>query len=224
LHDANYGLFPLCLSSLVRALDGMKSEIIICDFCSNDPPPETWLPKQIDNTRLRLLKMHPWAGFNRGQGLNICAGAAANSFLLFTDADMFFEKIFFIRAIKIVNRGYAYFPVCYGWNSPDLSSGEWRMHGFGTAFIPGLVWEDCKVPEYPRWGGEDDKFYFEVSKRMPVIREKARGLFHQWHHDELHWKNRFAAGKIKQYRYRLLKKLCHYNLIKSQLWKELMLI
>lgn len=174
-------LFPECMLSLGRALQGIPSEVIVSDFNSADCLPEKWLKPRMGDTTVRLLKIADDKPFSRGTGLNIAAQNARYHLLFFTDTDMLFEKCFFKRALDILASGYAFFPVCYAQRTLFSRQGFWLMHGFGNAMLSRTRWEQFPIPEYNRWGGEDDRFYFEISKRAPVMRCRCAGIYHQWH-------------------------------------------
>jgi hypothetical protein len=132
--------------------------------------------------------------FSRGRGLNLAAKEAAGDVLFFVDADAFFtSRDVFERGLLHVTEGKAYFPVLYSYSDSSHSSGWWRHEGFGHCMVTREIFERSGGwPEYERWGKEDDDFYTRIAATTPVVREQVPGFFHQWHPEEIQWKDRYS--------------------------------
>ena len=49
------------------------------------------------------------------------------------------------------------------------------------------------LPEYNTWGKEDDDFFARLSSLAEVVREEVPGFYHQWHPNDIEWKDRYSA-------------------------------
>ena len=100
--------------------------------------------------------------------------------------------------IGAVAAGNAFFPVCYSYRDAAHTRGWWRHTGYGNVMLSRTVFDQAgRWPELQRWGGEDDQLHARVRERVPVVRTTVAGLFHQWHPNDLAWKNRYTAKAPK---------------------------
>ena len=73
------------------------------------------------------------------------------------------------------------------------SASWWRHEGLGTCFVTrDLFARAGRWPEYKSWGKEDDHFYDRVRALGAVVRDEVPGYFHQWHPNDVQWKDRYA--------------------------------
>src|SRR5207253_2284876 len=47
-------------------------------------------------------------------------------------------------------------------------------------------------PEHRSWGKEDDDFFARINAVTSVAREEVPGFYHQWHPDDIAWKDRYS--------------------------------
>jgi hypothetical protein len=113
--------------------------------------------------------------------------------LFFIDADALVGQSVLRRGVEVVQQGKAYFPILYSYTDPTHQTGYWRDSGFGHCMLPKQVFDQVGGwPEYTSWGREDNQFHASVAQQAAVVREPAPGLFHQWHPDDIDFKNRYG--------------------------------
>jgi hypothetical protein len=185
-------LFPNSIDSIRSSLPGnIDAELVVADWDSDDWPLPQWLPQAAGRLALHIVPMQGY--FSRGRGLNEAARAAKGDVLFFTDADCLTCPELFNAGIRHVNQGAAFFPVLYSYLDPEHREGWWRHSGFGNCILPRHVWEQANGwPEYNTWGKEDEDFLKRVSAIAEIVREEVPGFFHQWHPEDILWKDRFA--------------------------------
>ena len=185
-------LFPNCVRSIVEARPvGLETELVVSDFDSDDWPLHEWLPDAVEDLPLTMVRAE--GKFSRGRGLNVAARAARGDALLFLDADILLAKAVLVRGSEHVRAGRAYFPVIYSYEDPEHSTGSWCRPGYGNCMVSRQHFTAAgEWPEYPKWGGEDDDFHASIRALTEVVREDVPGFFHQWHPDEILWKDRYA--------------------------------
>jgi glycosyltransferase involved in cell wall biosynthesis len=185
-------LFPNCVDSIIRARGAIPElELIVADWESNDWPLEQWLYEKAGPIPVRIVRMS--GTFSRGRGLNAAAAAAHGEFLFFLDADALVSEAVLQSGISAMQEGKAYFPILYSFNEPEHLSGYWRESGFGHCMIKKDVFgRTGGWPEYKSWGLEDDHFWAKVNELCPVVRETVEGFYHQWHPEEIDFKNQFG--------------------------------
>lgn len=185
-------LFPNCVRSLVESIGrDVECELVVTDWQSDDWPLGQWLEEAARPIPARIVTLD--GNFSRGRGLNVAASAARGKSLFFMDADVLVCSQVFRRGIQCVEQQQGYFPVLYSFNDPEHRTGRWRRRGFGHCMISKRAFEEVGGwPEYESWGKEDDHFYENVQKLMPVVREDVNGFFHQWHPDDLDFKNQYG--------------------------------
>jgi glycosyltransferase involved in cell wall biosynthesis len=195
-------LFPKCVEAIVRARDeNMALELVVADWESDDWPLDQWLNAAAGPIPVRLQTLG--GTFSRGRGMNTAANAARGNYLLFLDADALLNPYVLRRGTELAQRGTAYFPMFFGFNEPEHQTGRWFDRGYGTCAISKKAFEQTGGwPEYRSWGDEDIHFWMNVSRLFPVVREQAPGFYHQWHPDDLYFKNRYGeeTDKIRQTR------------------------
>jgi hypothetical protein len=185
-------LFPKCVESIVAAHTAIDDlELVVADWESDDWPLDQWLPDAVTTLALQLVQME--GGFSRGRGLNAAARAASGDMLFFTDADCLICPLVIEKSVRYMREGKAFFPVLYSFDGPDHCGGWWRHSGYGNATVTRDTYQHAGGwPEYDKWGKEDDDFYERVSGVASVVREEVPGFFHQWHPEDLLWKDRYA--------------------------------
>lgn len=185
-------LFPNCVDSIRRSVgDDISAELVVADWNSDDWPLDQWLPQAVGSLDLRIVPME--GSFSRGRGLNAAARAARGDILFFTDADCLMCPALFHAGILQVNATAAYFPVLYSYSDPEQVEGWWRHSGYGNCMLLRRTWEESGGwPEYNTWGREDDDFLKRVLAVANVVREEAPGFFHQWHPEDILWKDRYG--------------------------------
>lgn len=187
-------LFPSCVRSLAEALSGSTdSELVVSDWASDDWPLRDWLPQAIAPVPCVLATAD--GAFCRGRGLNVAAQHAAGRVLLFLDADMLISAEVIAAGLDAVVAGKAFFPICYSYRDATHARGWWRSTGYGNAMLSRATFARAgRWPELGRWGGEDNRFHARVRRVSPIVRRRAVGLYHQWHPNDLAWKNRYAQA------------------------------
>ena len=184
-------LFPRCVASIREALKGVRGELVVADWGSEDWPLDEWLPAAASPVPVRTIRLE--GTFSRGTGLNAAARAARGEVLFFADTDALVTAEVLHRGIEHAGSGKAYFPIIFAYDSPQHSTGRWCEGGFGHCFIAKAAFEEAGGwPEYRSWGQEDKELWRVISARMPVVREKAAGFHHQWHPEDPAWKNRYG--------------------------------
>lgn len=184
-------LFPNCVDSIVRAR-GVKInlELVVADWESDDWPLAEWLRDAAHPIPVRVSTLS--GTFSRGRGLNVAAKAALGDCLFFLDSDALVGEDVLEWGIATVRKGNAYFPVPYSFNDPEHRSGYWRHSGFGHCMLSKQAFDNLGGwPEYSSWGSEDD-FWGKVKASLPVVREEVSGFYHQWHPDDIDFKNRYG--------------------------------
>ena len=186
-------LFPRCVESVARAArDGIDCELVVADWGSDDWPYHEWLEQAAHPVPVRLVQV---AGtFSRGRGRNCAAAAATGETLFFLDADCLVSANMLHAGLGHTRDGKAFFPILFSFADPEHKEGWWRDTGYGICMMPAAVFRRTSGwPEYVHWGYEDDDFYTAVSAVAGVVREQSPGSFHQWHPNDVGWKNRFGA-------------------------------
>lgn len=187
LEDRTLYLFPNCVKS-IPPIDG---ELIVTDFGSDDWPLEEWI--NYCNIPVTIIKGE--GAFNRGRGLNLGARHANGDILAFGDTDMLWGPNFFPMGLEAVNKGQAFFPICWSYTNPEHTEGWWRKVGYGMSMVR-KEWYDMVggFPEYQHWGREDDVFHAKMRRLVPIHRPKVEQYFHQWHPTDRKWKEKEICG------------------------------
>ncbi len=185
-------LFPNCVESIVQATEGRSDcELVVADWGSDDWPLEDWLLERAKPVPVRLIEVR--GNFSRGQGRNRAAAAARGQSLLFVDADVLLCGGVLTAGIECSRMGKAYFPVLYSFDTPEHTSGWWRHFGYGNCLLGRSLFDRVGGwPEYQGWGREDDDFHKRVAAVAEVVREETPGFYHQWHPDDVEWKDRLV--------------------------------
>lgn len=185
-------LFPNCVRSIQQAVPrNLECELVVTDWQSDDWPLHEWISETAAPIPITLIEAH--GPFSRGRGLNIAAHAAKGDLLFFLDADALLSLDLVEACVSHANADRAYFPILFSFDDPAHLSGHWVDFGYGhCALKTKLFQRTAGWPEYKSWGGEDDDFYADVAARASVRREQVPGFYHQWHPDDLLWKNRYS--------------------------------
>jgi len=197
-------LFPNCIESIKKSISNdIPLDIVVADWDSDDWPMEEWLRKAAYPVPVQIIRLQ--GPFSRGKGLNAAAKAAKGKYLFFLDADVLISREVISTGIEYLNRDKVFFPVVYSFDSPEHITGWWRYEGFGNCMVTKSMFnETMGWPEYKAWGKEDNDFYAKIKSYAEIVRESIPGFYHQWHPDDLIWKNRYAekaneiAHEIKQ--------------------------
>lgn len=177
-------LFPNFVKSLVEASKKIdfKLELVIVDYNSIDYPLIEWVYDLVgDNLSLKIITLSHDEQFSRGKALNIAAENSSYDYLFFCDTDMLLDENVLNNAILYLKNGYTYYPICFSFKTYEHNTGWWRDYGWGMVFIKKQIWELTKIPEYYKWGAEDNHFKDKIIQFTPIIRERCEKLFHQWH-------------------------------------------
>ena len=163
-------------------------ELVVADYGSDD----------IDLSMYNCKVVELSLPFRRSAALNAAFDASSGDKVFFCDADMLLPAHLRTVMDEKVAPGQCYFPVCfslYQGKPPVVNkdNGWWRSTGFGMC---GFTREDfirCgKWPEqFVKHGGEDDFLFAKAKKTLKVSRSNLEGLFHQWHDNDLQFKNRY---------------------------------
>lgn len=187
-------LFPHCVESLRVATPGLPCEIVITDWQSDDWPLADWLPQWSQGLDTKVVPME--GSFCRGRGRNAAAEHARGEHLFFLDADCLVHRSVLETGLRMLTEGQSYFPIVYSYSDASHGSGWWRSEGFGNCMLSRPTFEKSGGwPQYQTWGKEDDDFYDRVRGCSSVVRENAPGLIHQWHPEEMAWKDRFREDE-----------------------------
>jgi hypothetical protein len=185
-------LFPNCVQSIVQSVPReLPCEIVVTDWMSDDWPLEQWLEMAARPLLVRVVQAS--GGFSRGRGLNLAAAEANGEDLLFTDADCLLSAALIERGLRYVHDNNAFFPVLFSFHDPEHRSGWWRHSGYGNCMMTRGVFERAgRWPQYCSWGKEDTDFFSSVSSIAQVVREEVPGFYHQWHPEDILWKDQYA--------------------------------
>ena len=199
-------LFPKCVQSILAAVPtDIPCELIVADWGSDDWPLAEWLGQAAKSIPVKVIPVS--GAFSRGRGRNIAAAAAQGDYLMFVDADCLLSREVFDSGIKYLQENQAYFPVLYSFDSPGHKNGWWRHEGFGNCMVTKGMFELIGGwPDYEVWGKEDDDFHSKIAAHVKVVREEVPGFYHQWHPEDVVWKNRYSpraediANEVNQVR------------------------
>jgi len=165
-------LFPNCVRSIVESVgEDLPCELVVADWHSDDWPLEEWLEDACYPIPVKIIQVD--GSFSRGRGLNVAARVAAGEALLFLDADMLLDATVLVRGLQCLRDRQAFFPIVLSYLDAEHKSGGW--------------------PDYDSWGLEDTHFYERIASHVEIVREQAPGLRHQWHPEDIFWKDRYSA-------------------------------
>jgi len=187
-------LFPNFVKHLVENTV-QDVELIITDWKSTDWKLYDWIPSIVRELPFKIIDIER-GGFSRGYGLNQAAEHASGDNLFFTDTDMLIGQETLRKASRLLSEGRIYSPVIRSYNTlkQDKSDATWRDAGYGNLFISREHFEQTKGwPEYWKWGGEDDHFIKLLKSRYNVLRQRDQDLWHQWHPNEMDFRNRYGT-------------------------------
>lgn len=188
-----------CLFKLIQ--DDEKWELIVVDFSSSDVDMKEYLQYMFrsynkPNFTCELIQVND-EHFNKGKGLNIGGNAAKYETLFFLDADMkLTDRIMIDTAYTQTQlNNKVYFPVCLNYENPEHSHVTQRPSGKGNVFISKTNFALKSWPEYNQWGLEDDHFYDYYDRIKMIFRDCPGTFYHQWHPNDVNFKNRYYKGK-----------------------------
>lgn len=183
-------LLPRCVESLAKSIPaGLDCELVVSDWRSDDWPLSEWIEAAAQPVPVRLVQLE--GEFCRGTGRNQAAAAARGESLLFLDADVLACTELFETGLRYAAENVAFFPVLYSFDDFAHLTGWWRDVGYGNCMLPRSLFAlSGGWPEYRYWGQEDDDFFQRVKKVGRVARQRVEGFFHQWHPDDVAWKDR----------------------------------
>jgi hypothetical protein len=193
VHGRELQLLPTCVESIARAAREIPEEVelVLADWNSDDWPLQEWLPTKIAGITYQVVNME--GKFSRGQGRNAAAHAARGNVLFFTDADSLVCPQVLTEGICCVHQGKAFFPVLYYFTDPEHQRGKWWHTGYGNAIVSRKDFEKSGGwPEYPKYGREDVHFFERIGAITEVVRKEVPGFYHQWHPQDILWKDRYA--------------------------------
>jgi len=193
-------LFPNCVRSIVEATQRVPDvELVVADWESDDWPLTEWLQDAAAPLPVRIITLQ--GTFSRGRGRNAAAAAARGDALLFLDADSLLCPLLLESGLRYLEQGKAFFPIVYTFNEPEHRTGWWRDQGYGNCLVTRSMLEQAGGwPEYEMWGREDEEFFERISGIVPAVREEVTGFYHQWHPEEIVWKNRYGStGGLEQH-------------------------
>ena len=194
-------LLPNFLASLVAVKKPEdKWTVILIDYESTDINIEMMCELILKDKIPYFLHVQTKAkSFDRGGGLDIAAQIAksrGHNTLFFCDSDMFCTSHeIFDKAAEVVAAGKYYYPICFSFTQADHQIGFWRDTGFGMVFM--------KLDDYfatnrwmhnRSWGWEDRALHDSLQKDR-VERSQVDGWFHQWHPNDISFKNREYSEK-----------------------------
>jgi glycosyltransferase involved in cell wall biosynthesis len=174
-------LFPNCVKSIVNSIDdGLKCEIVVSDWRSDDWPLKEWLGDLANPIPVKIITVK--GRYSTGAGRNIAADSANGDALLFIDADMLISSDLIDNGMNALRDRKAYFPVSFAFYGPEQQLGWWRHSSYGNCMILRSIYREVGGwPEYYTWGMEDNHFYEKISSIVQVVREEVSGFYHQWH-------------------------------------------
>lgn len=185
-------LFPNFAQSLTYAtkLFPFPVELVVSDFGSTDYPLEEWLPQTFHPANI----VKGEGKFNRGKGLNLAAKNAQYPNLCFLDTDMLVGPAFLALGMLHLKMKQAFFPICWSYSDPEHKEGWWRKTGKGINFVTREMYNRVGGwKEKQSWGREDDYFMDRIALSQRIARYNCPELFHQWHPNDIQWKNRYIV-------------------------------
>lgn len=134
------------------------------------------------NFELRTTPMEGY--FNVNAGHNASSKEAKADILFFCDTDLVLPLDAIDVLLSKVKQGRCYFPI---WESETENRSKviWRLHSYGNAAFHRRDFEQLSglsEEQAVSWGGDID--IFQRARKVPklkVLREKWKGLWHQWH-------------------------------------------
>jgi hypothetical protein len=193
---------PTLLKSLARIHQASDDwHVIITDFGSTDIDIHHLCELHLGDTIPFSIAYDKSPFFNRGGGLDVAAQIARENqcdTLFFCDADMYFTgRYVFDEAQRTLAEGKVYYPVCFSYTDPSHQFGYWRDTGYGMVFIRTIdYFHSQRWKNNQSWGWEDRAFYEGLPPER-IKRDRAPGLFHQWHPNSIQFKTQHYP--IKHY-------------------------
>jgi glycosyltransferase involved in cell wall biosynthesis len=158
-------------------------ELVVADFNSTDIVLESWIYDEIKHVELKIIKVNS-EYFSRGKGLNIAVDNSKYGILFLVDADMILSDQVLQRGMIHLKRNKTFFPIALKHIDEKMKVTRWFQTGTGNVMIMKKLYNNMgRFPEYNTWGKEDKKLFDTMVQihNKPVVREKCKGFFHQWH-------------------------------------------
>ncbi len=188
-------LFENNLRALIRLVQPTdKWEFIIVDFGSTDVDLASWVTTLGAPPNMTFRVIPAEGPFNKGRGLNIAIPLISHGIVFFMDADMEIRtRALFDDIRTVVQRGRkVLFPICWSYSNPAHTEGWKRDWGVGNVIQP----TDTVRPyvEKDSWGKEDWwNFCWYRDRGLAVRTYYGEGFVHQWHPNDLEFKNQYYA-------------------------------
>lgn len=181
---------PNCIRALVTALaPGFDAQIVIADFDSDDWPLDDWV--HIMARPVPVQVVCAYGAFSVGKGFNIAADYATSDRLLFLGADMLVSRALIEKGHALLDKGIIYFPLVWSYTNPEHTEGRDRPFGRGNVFMTKAMRETLGPwREFKSHGKSDCLMFHRAEKKCKVLCERGPDFFHQWHPDDMEWKNR----------------------------------
>ena len=93
---------------------------------------------------------------------------------------------------EVLDEGIVYFPLVWTYTNPEHTEGSERPFGRGNVFMTTAM--RAKIGpwrEFRSHGKSDCLMFHHVESLYPVVCERGEDFYHQWHPDDLEWKNRY---------------------------------
>jgi glycosyltransferase involved in cell wall biosynthesis len=186
-------LLPHCIDSIIGASRDSQTplEVVVSDWDSTDWPLEDWLPEKEISSKIIPIDRDR---FSLGYGRNIAAQSAFYNILFFLDADMLLNKSVLEDAVRSVEDGKMFFPIC-----SDMYTNEIRHGAFGNVAMSrenyNLLGEWSEKEE---WGGEDLEYFNKCKKKgLKVSRKIYPEFIHQWHPKKTGWEGEHSSRRYQ---------------------------
>lgn len=134
--------------------------------------------------------------FTRSSSINNAVKQSKESLLFLCDADISLPSDFVDLMKKNVKKNQTWYPICFSLfvNRPKIEkvdNGRWRKRGFGLVGIHREKFKEIKgySETFKSWGGEDTYMFTQTTGI--ISRTICKGLFHNWHSDDLNYKNKW---------------------------------
>lgn len=204
--DKTLYLFPDCVKSIIEASKNLEEEVelVVSDWESTDWPLEEWLPQLTEETMdCSIVTIKDQEYFSRGGGLNTAFDHSEGDYILFLDTDMLITQEFLELGLSSVKKNHSFFPIFYYYKNLEHTEGYWRHTSYGMNmltrenFLKAGKWYDRKC-----WGAEDDMLHEELSKISKIDRMNAPGFIHQWHPNDMGFKNKYGKPRDPNFNWR----------------------
>jgi glycosyltransferase involved in cell wall biosynthesis len=168
------------LCNLIKPDD--EWEFVIIDFASTDANVDDFIKTTLTKPNMTYKLIRLEESFNKGKGLNMAIPMCTHDTVFCIDADMMIRTYDLFDSIQtlVIEKGLAFFPICYSYKNPEHTDGWERVTGTGNVIFK----KDRFNPyiEKTSWGREDDFNHAYFKKLGIAVREYYGDKFvHQWH-------------------------------------------